>query len=135
MPFPNYDSKGMEYRFLGNTGLLVSAIGFGSWYTVGGQVKDSSVIEKCMLEAHNCGINFFDTSESYAEGQAEKEIGQALKKFGWARKDYIISTKIFEGGVSDILCCVASQTLTLRRTAPTISAFPGRRSWNPSTGR
>ncbi|KAL2815406.1 putative voltage-gated potassium channel subunit beta [Aspergillus cavernicola] len=98
MPFPEFDSKGMEYRFLGDTGLLVSAIGFGSWYTVGGQVKDNSVIEKCMEEAWNCGINFFDTSESYAEGQAEVEIGNALKKFGWPRKDFVISTKIFEGG-------------------------------------
>ncbi|OKO92964.1 hypothetical protein PENSUB_1068 [Penicillium subrubescens] len=100
MPFPEFDSKGMEYRFLGNTGLLVSAIGFGSWYTVGGQVKDNSVIEKCMEEAWNCGINFFDTSESYAEGQAEIEMGNAIKKLGWSRKDFVISTKIFEGGVS-----------------------------------
>ncbi|KAK4940551.1 hypothetical protein LTR10_019310 [Elasticomyces elasticus] len=98
MPFPEFDSKGMEYRFLGNSGTLVSVIAYGSWDTVGGQVKDSSIIEPCLQEAWKCGINFFDTSESYAEGQAEIEIGHALKKFGWPRKDYVLSTKVFEGG-------------------------------------
>jgi aryl-alcohol dehydrogenase-like predicted oxidoreductase len=102
MPFPEFDSKGMEYRFLGDTGLLVSVIAFGSWYTIGGQVKDSSVIQNCMEEAWKCGINFFDTSESYAEGQAEIEMGNAIKKFSWPRKDFVISTKIFEGGVRQI---------------------------------
>ncbi|KAK4936569.1 hypothetical protein LTR10_022556 [Elasticomyces elasticus] len=99
MPWPAFDSKGMEYRFLGKTGLLVSVLAYGSWFTVGGQVKDSSVIEQCMEEAFRLGINFFDTAEGYAEGQAEKEIGKVLKKNGWPRKDYVISTKIFESGV------------------------------------
>jgi Predicted oxidoreductases (related to aryl-alcohol dehydrogenases) len=133
MPFPEFDSKGMEYRFLGNTGLLVSAIAFGSWYTVGGQVKDSSVIEKCMEEAWNCGINFFDTSESYAEGQAEIEMGNAIKKFGWSRKDFIISTKIFEGGVRRIAAYLGTSVRianNLHRTALMTLVFPGRRSWS-----
>jgi voltage-dependent potassium channel beta subunit len=51
-----------------------------------------------MSAAFDSGVNFFDNAEAYANGQAELIMGKALKQLGWARKDYLVSTKIFWGG-------------------------------------
>ncbi|KAF9926900.1 hypothetical protein FBU30_003621 [Linnemannia zychae] len=87
----------MEYRYLGNSGLMVSALSLGGWVTYGGQVSPD-VAQKCMKTAFDLGINFFDTAEVYAGGQCEIDMGVAIRKFGWARSDLVISTKLFWGG-------------------------------------
>ncbi|KAJ3243898.1 hypothetical protein HDU78_011651 [Chytriomyces hyalinus] len=87
----------MEYRYLGNSGLKVSVLSLGGWVTYGGQVGED-VAEQCMLEAYNNGINFFDNAEVYASGKSEIAMGNAIKKFGWKRSSYVISTKIYWGG-------------------------------------
>ncbi|OZJ03817.1 hypothetical protein BZG36_03817 [Bifiguratus adelaidae] len=87
----------MQYLFLGNTGLKVSAISLGGWLTYGGHVEDAGAHE-CMKAAYEAGINFFDTAEGYEAGESEKVMGAAIKKFGWKRKDLVISTKIYWGG-------------------------------------
>ncbi|CAL5873881.1 uncharacterized protein PFLUO_LOCUS8164 [Penicillium psychrofluorescens] len=87
----------MQYRFLGRTGLKVSALSFGSWVTVGGQVGQETS-KKCMLEAFNHGVNYFDTAEVYASGECEKVFGQALRELGFKRSDIVVSTKLFWGG-------------------------------------
>ncbi|KAI9372214.1 NADP-dependent oxidoreductase domain-containing protein [Aspergillus egyptiacus] len=92
MAWPN-KNKDMIYRRLGNSGLHVSALGLGGWLTFGGHV-DNEVTFQCMKQAYDCGINFFDTAESYAGGQSEIVMGQAIKKFGWRRSDLVISTKL-----------------------------------------
>lgn len=51
-----------------------------------------------MKTAYDNGITFFDTAESYASGQSEIIMGQAIKKFGWSRSDLVISTKLNWGG-------------------------------------
>ncbi|KAK4160539.1 putative voltage-gated potassium channel subunit beta [Cladorrhinum sp. PSN259] len=88
---------GMEYRRLGNSGLHVSALGLGGWVTFGGQVGDEGTIA-CLKQAYDCGINFFDTAESYAGGQSEIVMGRAIKELGWKRNDIVISTKLNWGG-------------------------------------
>lgn len=40
------------------------------------------------------GINMIDTAEGYAGGKSEREIGRVLKKLGYRRTDWIISTKV-----------------------------------------
>ncbi|KAL2819302.1 NADP-dependent oxidoreductase domain-containing protein [Aspergillus cavernicola] len=92
MAWPN-KNKDMVYRRLGNSGLHVSALGLGGWLTFGGHV-DNEITFQCMKQAYDCGINFFDTAESYAGGQSEIVMGQAIKKFGWKRNDLVISTKL-----------------------------------------
>ncbi|MHB2156195.1 potassium channel beta subunit family protein [Calditrichota bacterium GD2] len=87
----------MEYRFLGKSGLKVSALSFGAWVTFGEQV-DEEVAYQCMKEAYDAGVNFFDNAEVYAQGQAEIMMGNILKKTGWKRSDLVLSTKIFWGG-------------------------------------
>lgn len=87
----------MEYRRLGKSGLQVSALSFGSWITFGAQIENN-VAEDCMKLAYDSGINFFDNAESYASGKSEIVMGNILKKMGWDRTTYIISSKVFWGG-------------------------------------
>jgi voltage-dependent potassium channel beta subunit len=87
----------MEYRFLGRSGLKVSALSFGSWVTFGDQVDENKAYE-CMAEAYNAGVNFFDNAEAYAGGRSETMMGNIIKKAGWKRSDLVLSTKIFWGG-------------------------------------
>jgi voltage-dependent potassium channel beta subunit len=86
----------MEYRRLGRSGLQVSALSFGSWVTFGAQLGIDTAVE-CLDAAHDAGSNFFDNAESYAGGESERIMGQAISKLGWARHSYVISTKIFWG--------------------------------------
>lgn len=51
-----------------------------------------------MEAAYNSGVNFFDCAEGYAEGESEKVMGEAIKKYGWKRNDIVISTKLYWGG-------------------------------------
>jgi len=87
----------MEYRFLGSSGLQVSALSLGSWITFGEQVGEDLAYE-CMQLAYDSGVNFFDNAEVYANGEAEIIMGNIIKKAGWKRSDLVISTKIFWGG-------------------------------------
>jgi len=87
----------MEYRHLGSTGLLVSALSFGSWVTFGDQVDEEAAYDM-MHTAYEGGINFFDNAEAYGGGEAEIIMGNVLKRDAWNRSDLVISTKIFWGG-------------------------------------
>jgi voltage-dependent potassium channel beta subunit len=87
----------MEYRYLGKSGLQVSALSLGAWVTYGGQVGEEIALE-CMTAAYEAGVNFFDNAEAYARGNAEVVMGNVLKKTGWKRSRLVISTKIFWGG-------------------------------------
>jgi voltage-dependent potassium channel beta subunit len=87
----------MEYRHLGKAGIRVSALSLGAWVTYGGQVGEDAASE-CMEAAYEAGVNFFDNAEAYAHGNAETVMGNVLKKMGWKRESYIVSTKIFWGG-------------------------------------
>ncbi len=87
----------MEYRYLGSSGLQVSALSFGAWVTFGDQINEE-VAAACMHAAYQAGVNFFDNAEGYAQGQAEIMMGNIIKQAGWKRSDLVISTKIFWGG-------------------------------------
>jgi voltage-dependent potassium channel beta subunit len=50
-----------------------------------------------MAAARDAGVNFFDNAEVYAKGAAETIMGDALRKLGWRRASYIVSTKFFWG--------------------------------------
>lgn len=88
----------MEYRRLGKSGLKVSALSFGAWVTFGQQYGVDEALE-IMAAAYDRGCNFFDNAEVYAKGQAETIMGEALKKAGWRRDSYIVSSKVFGGAV------------------------------------
>jgi voltage-dependent potassium channel beta subunit len=86
----------MNYRRLGRSGLKVSELSLGSWVTFGLQV-DEDLARECMAAAYDAGVNFFDNAEVYAGGKSEIVMGEALKKLGWRRSSYIVSTKFFWG--------------------------------------
>jgi voltage-dependent potassium channel beta subunit len=92
----------MEYRRLGRSGLKVSALSFGSWVTFDNQMQVEAA-EACMVAAYDAGVNFFDNSEAYAQGQSEIIMGQVLKKTNWPRDSYIVSSKVYWGAVQDPL--------------------------------
>jgi len=91
----------MQYKTLGDTGLLVSTLCFGTmtfggvgfWKNVG--TVDQSGADELIKASFDAGINFFDTADVYSEGQSEKTFGQSLKNLGIARKDVVIATKVF----------------------------------------
>ncbi len=87
----------MEYRFLGKSGLKVSALSFGAWVTFGDQIGED-IAYAAMKAAYDAGVNFFDNAEVYSQGKAETMMGNVIKKAGWTRSDLVVSTKIFWGG-------------------------------------
>jgi voltage-dependent potassium channel beta subunit len=86
----------MEYRRLGNTGVKVSALSFGSWVTFDTQL-DTNLALDCMQAAHDAGCNFFDNAEVYAGGKSETIMGEALRELGWPRWSYVLTTKLYWG--------------------------------------
>jgi aryl-alcohol dehydrogenase-like predicted oxidoreductase len=97
----------MHYSRLGNTGLIVSRLGFGaltfsqnnrslpSVYKVGAALADELV-----GRALDAGINFFDTADVYADGESERLLGAALKPH---RDKVVITTKVGNRGSGELL--------------------------------
>ncbi|KAF1316365.1 Voltage-gated potassium channel subunit beta, partial [Globisporangium splendens] len=90
----------MKYRYLGDSGLLVSTLSLGSWANFNGNfgVDDAYTI---MVKAFQGGVNFFDNAEGYALGKSEEIMGHAIQRGiadgVWQREDLVLSTKIFLG--------------------------------------
>ena len=89
----------MQYRNFGNTGLMVSEIGFGAWAiggaamigntAIGWGTADDKTSTAAIHQSLNSGINFFDTADIYGLGHSEKLLGKILGK----QKDIIIASK------------------------------------------
>jgi voltage-dependent potassium channel beta subunit len=86
----------MEYRRLGRSGLKVSVLSFGSWVTFKSQLDVDKALD-CMDAAYQAGVNFFDNAEAYAGGESERIMGEAIRKLGWPRHSYVVSSKFFWG--------------------------------------
>src|SRR5271154_348136 len=92
----------MHYKTLGNTGLQVSTLCFGTmtfgdgrgFFKVIGAVGQEGADELVRASIEG-GINFFDTADVYTEGESEKTLGQSLKNLNIARKDIVIATKVY----------------------------------------
>lgn len=82
----------MQYRELGESGIEVSAVGFGVW-TVGTSmwgIDDEAVGIGLLRRAFDLGITFFDTADVYGDGFGESILSKALAD---RRKDTVIGTK------------------------------------------
>ena len=86
----------MRYRRLGRAGLRVSELSLGSWVTYHTQV-DVDAAAEMIAAAFDAGINFLDNAEAYAGGRSEEVMGQALKRLGTPRLNYVVSTKFYWG--------------------------------------
>ncbi|MBS1524605.1 MAG: aldo/keto reductase [Bacteroidetes bacterium] len=91
----------MKYNLLGNTGVVVSELCFGTmtfggeggiWGNIG-KVQQAEVNE-LMKTAVDSGINFIDTANVYSYGLSEKLLGQSLKDTGINRNELVIATKV-----------------------------------------
>ena len=93
----------MKYNFIGNTGLMVSELCFGTmtfggqdagmWSNIGKVQQQEAT--KMLEEIVRSGINFIDTANVYSFGQAEQLLGQGLRDLQIARDEIVIATKVF----------------------------------------
>lgn len=67
-------------------GNIVPALGFGTWKLTGQTAIDST------LKALEIGYRHIDTADKY---ENHKEVGQAIKDSGIARKDIFLTTKVW----------------------------------------
>ncbi len=86
----------MQYRDFGNSGVKVSALGFGAMRLPQERIKGKSQIKQeksveIMQRAFELGVNYVDTAYNYNEGESELAVGKALK--GWRERVYL-STKM-----------------------------------------
>ena len=73
----------MLYREVGNTGIRISEIGFGSGGTAGLMVRGSPEDQRvAVARAVMEGINYFDTAPDYGSGIAETNLGRVFKELG-----------------------------------------------------
>ena len=90
----------MQYKQLGNTGLIVSRLCLGTMtfsdgsgiYEHIGTVDqaDADALVKASVDA---GINFFDTADIYSDGLSETTLGQSFRNVGLERRDVVLATK------------------------------------------
>src|SRR5690606_14663079 len=73
----HHGAKTMQYRQLGHAGVRVSAIGLGSYLTIGMSIDDTAARDTFHAALDN-GINFIDTADAYNKGEAEKALAALL---------------------------------------------------------
>jgi aryl-alcohol dehydrogenase-like predicted oxidoreductase len=100
----------MQYKTLGNTGLLVSTVCLGTmtfagddpralsengniWQAIGN--VDQAGADALVKASIDAGVNFIDTADVYSEGKSEITVGKSLKNLGIARTDVVIATKVY----------------------------------------
>jgi aryl-alcohol dehydrogenase-like predicted oxidoreductase len=92
----------MQYKTLGNTGLIVSRLCLGTMtfgsgrgvYKVIGTV-DQTGADELVKGAYERGVNFFDTADDYHEGESEKTLGQSFRNLNIPRNEVVIATKVY----------------------------------------
>ncbi|MBS0462303.1 MAG: aldo/keto reductase, partial [Proteobacteria bacterium] len=86
----------MEYRRLGSSGLKLSALSFGAWVTFANQL-DRGAARALVAQAFDAGIKFFDNAETYANGEAERIMGDVLADLRQPRDGWCVSSKVCFG--------------------------------------
>lgn len=91
----------MEYRYLGNSGLLVSVLGFGNWLSSNTE-ENYNLTRDAIKICFDAGINFYDTAEAYGFGKAEELMGRAFKELNLPREELVVTTKIFKASMENV---------------------------------
>ena len=91
----------MRYNRLGQTGLFVSELCLGTmtfgggtdgmWANIGNLQTDE--ITELLKASIDAGINFIDTANVYGQGRSEQFTGEAIRKLGLKRDEYVLATK------------------------------------------
>ena len=82
----------MQYRKMGKWGVKLSAIGLGSYLTIGFKLDDKTS-RATINKAYDGGVNFFDTADAYNNGEAEKVLGKYLSEY--ERSSIFLLSKCF----------------------------------------
>jgi len=90
----------MRYNLLGQTGLYVSELCFGTmtfggkgfWEVVG--KLGAKEVEGIIGTSLDAGVNFLDTADVYSEGESERLVGAALKSLARPREQVVVATKV-----------------------------------------
>ena len=82
----------VQYRPLGASGVKVSAIGLGSWLTIGNAI-DAQSSQNLVAHAFEHGVNLFDTADVYNIGEGERALGVAIRDL--PRHRLVLATKCF----------------------------------------
>jgi len=95
-----FQKANMEYRNLGNSGLLVSALSYGNFNSRSliPFEEQVNIFKTCLQN----GINLFDTAEIYTAGQDEEDLGRVLKEVNEPRERLVVTTKVWTAPDSDI---------------------------------
>ena len=79
----------MEHRYLGRTGVKVSALCLGC-LTLGREV-DEVISQRIIGRYLEAGGNFIDTANMYSRGRSEEIVGQAIRD---RREEIVLATKV-----------------------------------------
>ena len=82
----------VQYRYLGGSGVKVSAIGLGSWLTIGNEIDDAGS-QSLVARAFERGVNLFVTADVYNSGEGERALGAAIREL--PRHRLVVATKCF----------------------------------------
>lgn len=80
----------MEYRYLGETGVAVSALAFGTM-AFGGEA-DEETARRLFERCREAGINLFDCADVYQQGRSEEILGRLVRG---CRDEVVLATKAF----------------------------------------
>ncbi|MDN5907971.1 MAG: aldo/keto reductase [Staphylococcus equorum] len=90
----------MKYRELGNTGMMISEVSFGTWAIGGAWGKTNDEDALSALEyAIDQGVNFFDTADVYGDGHSEELLAKATA--GKEDEIYIATKFCRQGDIAD----------------------------------
>lgn len=81
----------MDFVRMGNSGLKLTEVTFGSALTIGTESQDRTYADSLIDEAWDLGIRSFDVSNNYGMGKAEELVGASLGRY--PRDEYVVSTK------------------------------------------
>src|SRR5690606_5841546 len=93
-PHPDRRRTTMRYRRLGGSGLKLSELSLGSWLTAGARLGRGEMRELVAL-AWDHGVNFFDSAENYAHGEAERVVGDVIADLRLPRDGFCVSSKVY----------------------------------------
>lgn len=99
----------MEYKYLGNTGVQVSTLCFGTM-SFGG-IADESMSRAMFNECRDHGVNFFDCADVYEGGRSEEILGRLIAN---CRHEVVITSKVYFRTGPDVNAMGASRYHIIR---------------------
>lgn len=94
----------MTYKFLGQTGVKVSALCFGTMTF--GKESDEETSAAVFRACREAGINFFDCADIYAGGKSEEILGRLIRD---CRDEVVITSKVYFPSGPDVNASGASR--------------------------